>query len=128
MEVWQLLVAVIAAIFGSTGFWNWMINRKATNKDIMSKLNNVESAVEQLEYKVDKNAAVSCRSRILRFNKELIRNEKHTHEEFTTILDDADVYERFCNDHPNFRNNYATLSIANIKRCYQQCEEQHDFL
>ena len=128
IEIWQLLVAVVVAIVGSTGFWNWLINRKASNKDLMEKLDKVEDNIGKLEYKVDKNEVITCRARLLRFNRELINQEKHTHEEFKTILDDADVYERFCAAHPDFRNNYATLSIENIKRCYKRCEEQHDFL
>lgn len=135
MEKWQMLSAIVIAVFGSTGFWSWLSQRKVSNKAIMEKLSNVEgsisnleTSVDKLEYSVDRNAAVSCRSRILRFNKELIKKERHTHEEFTTILEDVDVYERFTREHPDFRNNFAVLSIENIKRCYQLCEEQHDFL
>ena len=128
MEVWQLLTAVIVAIFGSTGFWSWMTNRKSSNKDIIEKLNKLEDAVEQLDYKVDQNEAITCRARLLRFNKELINREKHTEEEFDQALDDCTKYERFCSKNPDFRNNKAVLSIENIKRCYKQCEEQNDFL
>lgn len=128
MEVWQLLVAVIVAIFGSTGFWSWLTQRKVSNKDIIDKLNKLENDVKQLDHKVDMNEAITCRARILRFNKELINREKHTEEEFDQALDDCTKYERFCEKNPDFRNNKAGLSIENIKRCYQLCEEQHDFL
>lgn len=128
MEVWQLLTAVIVAIFGSTGFWSWMTNRKSSNKDIIEKLNKLENAVDKLDYKVDQNEAITCRARLVRFNKELINREKHTEEEFDQALDDCTKYERFCAKNPDFRNNKAVLSIENIKRCYKQCEEQNDFL
>ena len=128
MEKWQLLTAVIVAIFGSTGFWNWLMNRKATNKDLMGKLDSLTDTVKKLDYKVDMNEAVTCRARLLRFNKELIKGEKHTEEEFDQALEDCDTYEKFCEKHPDFRNNKAVLSIENVKRCYRECEEQHDFL
>ena len=37
MEKWELIVAVVVAIFGSTGFWTWLNNRKG-QKSNESKL------------------------------------------------------------------------------------------
>ena len=128
MERWQLLTTIIAAIFGSTGFWAWLSQRHASNKEILKQVETLTKKVDDLSYKVDQNEAIECRARILRFNKELIENERHTLEEYSTILEDIDKYEGFCNRNPNFRNNKANLSIENIKRCYLKCEEQHDFL
>lgn len=128
MERWQLLTTVIVAIFGSTGFWSWLSQRHASNKEILKRVDDLSGKVDALSYKVACNEAVECRARVLRFNKELIENERHTTEEFDQALEDCDKYEKFCNKHPNFRNNKANLSIENIKRCYLKCEEQHDFL
>ena len=128
MERWQLLTTIIVAIFGSTGFWSWLSQRHASNKEILKQVDNLSKKVDSLSYKVDCNEAVECRARVLRFNKELIENERHTTEEFDQALEDCDKYEKFCNKHPDFRNNKANLSIENIKRCYLKCEEQHDFL
>lgn len=33
MEKWELIVAVVVAIFGSTGFWTWLNNRKGKKSD-----------------------------------------------------------------------------------------------
>ena len=128
MERWQLLTTIIVAIFGSTGFWSWLSQRHASNKEILNRVDGLAKKVDDLSYKVDCNEAVECRARVLRFNKELIENERHTEEEFTQALEDCDKYEKFCSKHPDFRNNKASLSIENIKRCYLKCEEQHDFL
>lgn len=129
MEVWQLLVAIIAAIFGSTGFWSLISQRKSTNKELIDKIDKISKALENLEYKVKETEALNYRTRILRFNKELIKKEKHTEEEFDNILDACDEYVSFCNTYKReFKNHKATLSIENIKRCYQQCEEEHSFL
>ena len=128
MERWQLLTTIIVAIFGSTGFWSWLSQRNASNKVILKRVDDLSKTVDDLSYKVDSNEAVECRARVLRFNKELIENERHTFEEFSTILEDCDKYEEFCDKHKDFRNSKANLSIENIKRCYSKCEEQHDFL
>lgn len=124
----QFVLPIIVAVFASTGFWSWLAQRKASNKTIMSKLDQLSAKVDELDYKVEKNEAISCRARLLRFNKELIRKERHTSEEFDQCLEDCDKYEKFCEKHPGFKNNKAVLSIANIKRCYERCQEAGDFL
>ena len=37
IELWKLIVAVVVAIFGSTGFWTW-VNNKGKNKTNEAKL------------------------------------------------------------------------------------------
>lgn len=122
------LLPIAVAIFASTGFWSWLSQRKASNKDLMNKLESVSQKVDKIDYKVDQNEAVNCRARLLRFNKELIKKERHTQEEFDQCLEDCDKYERFCAAHPGFKNNKAALSIQNIERCYNVCCEEGDFL
>ena len=68
------------------------------------------------------------RQRILRFNIELMRGEDFTHECFNDMLLDIDEYERFCETHPGYKNNRAVMAIANIKRVYQDHEENGGFL
>lgn len=135
------LQTIIVALIGGgfVGFIEFLIRRHDSKKDknsevlkaikdVDSKVEALDKKIEEIEYKVDRNEAVTCRARILRFNKELIRKEKHTHEEFGQTLEDCDKYERFCDEHPDFKNNKAVLSIENIKRCYSKCEEGGDFL
>lgn len=124
----SFILPIMVAIFASTGFWSWLSQRKASNKDLMDAITSISDKVNEIDYKVDQNEAVSCRARLLAFNKELINKEKHTQEEFDQCLEDCDKYEKFCAAHPNFKNNKAALSIENIKRCYKVCEEKGDFL
>lgn len=124
----NFVLPIAVAIFASTGFWSWLSQRKATNKDLMKKLDDLSDKVDKIDYKVDQNEAVSCRARLLRFNKELIRKERHTQEEFDQCLEDCDKYEKFCAAHPGFKNNKAALSIENIKGCYKRCQAEGDFL
>ena len=129
LEILTTLVLPLAvAIFASTGFWSWLSQRKASNKELMSKLEAVSDKVDKIDYKVDQNEAITRRARLLRFNKELINHEKHTQEEFDQCLEDCDKYEKFCEAHPGFKNNKAALSIANIERCYKVCQEEGSFL
>ncbi len=129
MEILTSVILPLAvAIFASTGFWSWLSQRKASNKQLMAKLDDLSDKVDKINYKVDQNEAVTCRARLLRFNKELINKERHTMEEFDQCLEDCDKYEKFCTNHPGFKNNKAALSIENIERCYKSCQEKGDFL
>jgi hypothetical protein len=124
----NFILPIMVAVFASTGFWSWLSQRKASNKDLMDAIKDMSEKVDKIDYKVDQNEAISCRARLLRFNKELIKKEKHTQEEFDQCLEDCDKYERFCEAHPGFKNNKAVLSIENIERCYKLCQQDGDFL
>ena len=68
------------------------------------------------------------RAAILRFNNELLRDIPHTREEFIEALSEIDSYERYCEEHPDYKNNRATHAVANIKRVYDDRLVKHDFL
>lgn len=132
---WELISAVIVAIFGSTGFWTWLTQRKASNRDILSAVQEVRNDVDKLRTKVDQmenqnaeRSAVDARRHVINFNEELLRDQRHSKESFDMILSDIDEYERYCASHPGFKNNKATLSIEHIKDCYRKAEKEHDFL
>lgn len=131
MDVQTILVAILASNALFT-FITFLINRhdasKSNTNEILKKLDILSSKIDHVDYKVEQSEAISCRARLLSFNKELISKIRHTHEEYGQVLEDCDKYERFCKDHPDFKNNKASLSIENIKRCFAKCEEDGDFL
>ena len=131
----EYIVAVIAAIFGSTGFWQWFSNRHATNKDILKAVQNIEGKVATLEDRVEalqddqeRIQAEEARLRVIHYNGELMRDVRKTAEEYDSILSDIDKYEDYCDDHPKYPNNKALIAIDNIKRVYATCLRDHDFL
>ena len=76
----------------------------------------------------DERNADLLRSRILRFNNELVRGIEHTQEDFDEILCIIDDYRTYCKSHEEYKNNKCTHAIANIERCYDERLEKHDFL
>lgn len=108
---------------------------RAINADVIKELATVKKAQaetrERLEAHIsadEKQEADNCRSRILRFNNELIREIPHTKEEFVEVLKDIDDYERYCREHKDYANGRAVHAIANIGRVYDERLEKHDFL
>ncbi len=89
--------------------------------DVMGKLE------EHIKIDDERNADMH-RARILQFNTELLRDVKHTEEDFNEILYNIDCYERYCRDHPEYQNNRAIHAIKHIKSVYDTLQETHDFL
>lgn len=108
---------------------------KTFNGEVMDKLEHMEMNLQETRRTLDDHIrmddernADEHRSRILRFNNELLRNLPHTKEEFIDVLADIDSYEKFCGEHPDYKNNRATHAIGNISRCYDERMQKHDFL
>ena len=74
------------------------------------------------------NNATTARYRILRFNDELLHGAHHSQEHFDQVLGDITSYESYCAEHPEYENNKAVLAIQHIKRIYQKCITDNDFL
>lgn len=106
--------------------WSWLGN--ALNKGILTKLEKVEKDVAEVKREVGESSAVTSRYRILRFDDEILHDIKHTKEHFDQILLDIDVYEKFCDSHPDFKNNLAVMAIKHIKTVYQKCSTDNSFL
>lgn len=107
--------------------------------DIQKKFSDAIAAIEvsqrtnlkslnRLAKMIAENEATTCRYRILRFNDEILHDQKHTKEHFDQILDDVTRYEKFCAEHPEYENNKAVMAIENIKRVYQKCSNDNTFL
>ena len=78
--------------------------------------------------KMEEERVDRARSRILRFNDEVMLGTEHSKEHFDEILEDIDRYENYCDIHPNYENNKAVLAIKTIKEEYLYCLEHHKFL
>ncbi len=108
---------------------------RAMNADIIKDLADVkksqaetQKALEEHIREDDERAADSYRERILSFNLELMRNQKHTREDYVDVLAVIDKYHAYCEQHPNYPNSRATHAVANIERVYDERMQKKDFL
>jgi len=110
--------------------WSWLARcvGKAINGDVLKKLDVLENRLDGHITMDDERNADLHRARILQFNTELLRGTQHTEEDFNEILYNIDCYERYCEAHPEYRNNRAVHAIMNIKRVYDERLAKHDFL
>ena len=110
--------------------WSWLARTigRAINKEILENVNSMQETLDKHITKDDERYAKQCRLRILRFNDEILQNKLHTKEHFDEILDDITEYERYCSDHPNYKNNKAVMAIHNVNRVYSECLTKNSFL
>lgn len=106
----------------------WSAIGRALNKDVITRLDATSSKLEEHIRLDDERNADMHRARILQFNTELLRNIRHTEEDFNEILYNIDCYEQYCRAHEEYKNNRAVHAIMNIKRVYDECLEAHNFL
>lgn len=108
---------------------------KFLNGEVLEKISNLDSKVAQLQEEItlneirrEKSEAVAARIRILRFNDELLHNQKHTKAMFDQTLLDIDHYNEYCEKDAHFKNGITVLAADNIRKVYQKCSEEHKFL
>lgn len=106
----------------------WSFLGNMLNKGVIDKMDKLEKDVADVKKEVAESSAVTSRYRILRFDDEILHEVRHTKEHFDQILLDIDVYEGFCEEHPDFKNNLAVMAIRHIKQVYQKCSTDNSFL
>lgn len=132
MSTEDIALTVFLAVIGSASIWQFVMylidrfdKKKKSNEDIVIEIEKVSTKVDNLAVKVDENQAILARTHILRFSDELKNNVKHSEEYFRQQLDDCDTYEKFCNDHPEFKNSYTEMANKHIKETYQKLLKEH---
>lgn len=98
--------------------------------EIMERFDLVDQKIDALNDKIDEREAVLARTHILRFADELynFKDVKHTKEYFDQILEDSATYDKFCKDHPDFRNGRTTHAIKYINEIYDKLFREQKFL
>lgn len=113
-------------------FLEFLIRRHDEKHDriaaVMKLIGDLERKVDRLDQKGDEREAVNCRVRILRFADEMLDDRRHSKDSFDQVLTDITTYDKYCDAHPDFRNNQTAATVDYIKRNYAERLEKHDFL
>lgn len=101
-------------------------------KDIHTRLSvdvqEVYDKIEEVYDHIDRTQAVNARIRILQASDEIRLGGKHSKEFFDQLSDDITLYENYCKEHTNFKNNRAIQAITNINSIYQERLHDNDFI
>ena len=99
------------------------------HKKILDKIDTIDQRITKLESdhdydeaKHEEEMAELSRLRIIEFGDGISHGHLYSEERFNMIIDDIDSYERYCESHPNFKNNKAGTNIAIVKNTYKKCK------
>lgn len=101
---------------------------KTVTGELSAKVDDLARKIDSLEVKEDERDAVNKRVRILRFEDELQREQKHTKDSFDQVMGDITNYNQYCEEHPKFKNDQTVQTVAHIRKVYAERLEKHDFL
>ena len=124
------LISLGGAVIGS-GAITAIINAILSHKGKIAKtLERIAHKTEEIDEKVDKNEAKRARTQILRFGDELLYQPevRHTKEHFDEILEQCDLYNKYCDAHPDFENMRTMQTQEHIQEVYKTCIKKHKFL
>ena len=110
--------------------WSW-IGRcigRVINGEVLEKVETLTRDVKRNKEDDDEQWASLSRTHILRFGDEILHGVSHSKEHFNQVLLDISKYEQYCKSHPQYVNNIATATIQQIKKTYQKCLDENNFL
>lgn len=151
------VLTIVISILGSSavfGFIQFLITRKDNKNSKLDKLStqvaNIDTNVKEMKVEMTtqiaelaekmeandeklrqqqlKINADTRRVRILRGSDEIKLKVRHSEEWFDQTNEDITEYERYCEEHPGYKNNRAVHAIANINQAYQKALNDNDFL
>ena len=118
MESIWIAVLTSGAVFS---FIQFLITLAFSRKD---RTREIEEKVDKLNKKIDENQAILARTHILRFSDELKNGIDHSAEYFRQQLDDCDTYDKYCEDHPEFKNSYTMIANKYIKETFERLTKE----
>lgn len=101
---------------------------RAINAEVLEQVQATQRKLDEHIERDDAGRADDERARILAFNRQLMRGEKHTREEFWEALSSVDRYHKYWDAHPEYPNERAVHAIHNIGRVYDDRQMKNDFL
>ena len=100
-------------------------------KDTAENNKKVDAVTKQMTEHLEEeeeHRAKQARYRILRFYDELCEGRPHSESHFEDLLDDIDLYEKFCAAHPEFRNSRGKVAMDYIRETYHKVKAKGGFL
>lgn len=133
LDLLKICVPIFVALVGIIP--TVVANRKKTEQSMKANNEAMEKRVEKLQKTLDDHIkededdkARNQRYRILRFYDEMCEHREHSESHFEDILDDIDGYEKYCEAHPEFKNNRGKVAMKYISEMYGKIKANGGFL
>ena len=122
--------------------WSWLARKigNALNQDVIKKQEemqhesqeyqkNNDEQIRDIKNSMERKSTEDARNRILRFGDEIKSKQiRHSQEYYVQILADITEYEKYCKEHPTFKNERTIITDKLIKDSYEMHLKNNDFL
>ena len=133
IDMTAVLVAAIAFL-GSAGIWTLIDHRQQRKADremqdseILKEVKSIHKEIDELRELIDENEAKTRRVRILSFADEIYMDMNLSKDAYDQCLSDISDYSRYCQSHPDFKNDQTVETTEYIKSMYEKRLENKDF-
>lgn len=128
------VLTILGAILGSAGLWTFVDHRQQRKADkeihdseMMKEIKAMRSELNDVKETIDENEAKASRIRILKFADEIFMEMNHSKDSFDQCMSDITFYEKYCTDHPKFKNHQTAETVEYIKEVYHERMKKKDF-
>ena len=132
MEIVKTVIITLLTSGALFGFIQFLIKKKKKKngryKEVLDGITKLSEKIDTVNNELQEEKAVAARVRILGFMNSLLENHKPTKDAFDQTMSDITRYERFCQEHPTFKNNQTASTVAYLEKNYQERLDKHDFL
>lgn len=133
MQTWvSVLQACVPILVALVGIIPTIIsNRKKTDATLKQTQDSIAAMQRTLDAHIKEDEDEKARSqryRILMFYDEMCENKSHSESHFEDILEDIDEYEKYCDSHPDFKNNRGKVAMEYITEVYRKLKKSGGFL
>lgn len=125
---------ILGAIMGSAGLWTFLDHRQQRKADkemqgseLMKEIKAMRLELNEVKETIDENEAKASRIRILKFADEIFMEMNHSKDSFDQCMSDITFYEKYCDDHPKFKNHQTAETVEYIKEVYHERMKKKDF-
>lgn len=131
MDIFKVLVTIGELVAGGSilAFIQFLINRHDKKHDrfaeIIEGMQDIRKEVQEIKQEASKSDAVRSRTSILRFQDELYNDVRHSREYFEQVLDDIETYDKYCDDHPDFKNGRTKAASKYIRDEHDRLFKEH---
>ena len=102
--------------------------REKQDKEMTEQMEKMQNTMDNHIREDEDEKTRNQRYRILRFYDEMCEKREHSESHFEDILDDIDNYEKYCESHPEFKNNRGRVAMEYIKVSYAKIKSRGGFL
>lgn len=116
--------------------WAWIARKigNEMNHDMRKAIDENNAKLDSLSKRLDSHEdrdaqreAKRCRMQIVEFGDKLLEGKVRSKDHFDTIILVCEEYERYCKEHPDFRNGVTTDTIKVIHEEYIRLWRDHAF-